>query len=137
MDCGQEQSIEDYQEDIEELKEKWICDFLKDESKVTIKVHFEDKRYFLAEVDFKDQTYIYLYDKKQSSEMLGLKEGNLNLEALWQRHKREANFCLPCELMLNFNKRIITSEGFKPLEVGINFKDTRALITEMRKRAGR
>ena len=119
-DCGLEQSIKEYQEDIEQLKEQWICEFLEEHrSEMEIKKRLDDERYLLVELGLDGQTYVYLYDKDQKTSFLGVKEDRFDLNTFWRGYKQSNNYCLPCELILWFKKRLALAKDYAPVEMGL------------------
>ena len=71
----------------------------------------EDDRYLLIEAVVEDRTFVYLKDKKQKTESLGIPEEKVDLEEMWRRHVTVVDFCLPCELLLLLKQKVITAEN--------------------------
>ena len=72
---------------------------------------WEDQRYVIVEAESNGTTFIYLKDKHQKTESLGIPEGKVNVKELWEKHLSEEEFCLPCELLLRFKHKVVTAEN--------------------------
>lgn len=94
---------------------------------------FEDDNYLLLEFLSNDDVYIFLYDKTQESAFLGIKEEPIEPKTFWERHRDDKNYCLPCELMLYFKKRLAIAKGYPPLEMGLFWIDVQVLLKEVDK----
>ncbi len=99
-----------------------------------IKKRLEDERYLLIELVFNNQTYVYLYDKDQKTSFLGLKESELDLDTFWQRHKQNNNYCLPCELMLCFKKRLALAKDYAPVGMGLDLQKMQPLLQQLKEK---
>ena len=71
----------------------------------------EDSRYLLIKAELEGTNFVYLKDKVQKTESLGIPERELDLTKLWERHRREEDFCLPCELLLLLKQKVVTAEN--------------------------
>ena len=105
----------------------------------------EDDRYLLVEAILDGKTFIYLKDKVQKTESLGISEEKLSLEEMWKRHKSNSDYCLPCELLLLLNVKVITAKN-SVAELGLSleklkefkaFLDFNALNQRMQNRMNR
>lgn len=83
-----------------------------------LKSKFEDERYLLISGIWDGDNFIYLLDKAQDTESLGIPSEPLDLETFWNKHERNKNYCLPCELLLYFEKRVMVAEN-STLEWGL------------------
>jgi hypothetical protein len=81
----------------------------------------EDDRYLLIEAVVEDRIFIYLRDKKQKTESLGIPEGKVDLKEMWKKHTTDVDFCLPCELLLLLKQKVITAEN-SIAELGLTFE---------------
>ncbi|MDL1969575.1 MAG: hypothetical protein LWW94_01140 [Candidatus Desulfofervidaceae bacterium] len=100
---------------------------------IQVSSHFEDKDYIVLEFAKDDMVYIFLYDKKQGSAFLGLREEPIELKELWEKHQQDRNYCLPCELMLCFKKRLALARKYPPLEMGLFWTDAQVLLEKVDK----
>ena len=80
---------------------------------------FEDERYLLLKVILCGEVYVFLRDKKQNTEFLCLEEREIDLSAFWKKHKMDRNYCLPCELMLQFEKKAVKSSEHGIVDMGV------------------
>jgi hypothetical protein len=80
---------------------------------------FRDNRYLLVKVLWEGKEFVYLYDRKQDSHGLCLAEGAINLKELWEKHKSDDNYCLPCELFLLFSSKFLQAKS-SIAELGIS-----------------
>ncbi|WP_456455144.1 hypothetical protein [Thermovibrio sp.] len=71
----------------------------------------QDSRYKLLLFEWRGDKFLYLEDREQGSESLCLVEGEVPLEELWEKHLKEENFCLPCRLLLYFDKKVLKWEN--------------------------
>ena len=76
-----------------------------------LKNRFEDERYLLISVFWDDSQFIYLKDKLQKTESLGIPSKPLDIEVFWKKHKELEDYCLPCELLLYFEKKVIVAKN--------------------------
>ena len=96
-----------------------------------IDTQFQDIRYFLIEFHRNGLAYILLYDIDCHSLFIGQKETDIDLDTFWKRHQEDKNYCLPCELMLHFDKRLVLSPDYPPLELGLSLKIAKELLKEL------
>ncbi len=80
---------------------------------------FEDQKYLLARIRFLGKTYVFLKDKWQNTEFLGLDSKGVNLSNYWDKYRENTSYCLPCELMLEFEEKVIKSLEHGILEMGV------------------
>ncbi|TCK03338.1 hypothetical protein [Phorcysia thermohydrogeniphila] len=71
----------------------------------------EDDRYLIVEAEVDNRIFIYLKDKQQKTESLGIPEKRVDLDKMWEKHRTEKDFCLPCELLLLLEQKVITAEN--------------------------
>ncbi len=83
---------------------------------------FEDGRYLISKLRIGESLYIYLRDKEQGSEFLELLGCDVELKPYWERHRREESYCLPCEVMLLGEGKVVSSEELGSLEMGVSRK---------------
>ena len=86
-----------------------------------MKNRFEDERYLLISVFWDSTQFIYLRDKVQKTESLGIPSKSLDVEFFWRRHIENKDYCLPCELLLYFEKKVMIAEN-SVLEWGITLE---------------
>ncbi|WP_457681064.1 hypothetical protein [Thermovibrio sp.] len=82
---------------------------------------FTDSRYEVLVVKWEGEKFLYLKDKELKSETLALFEGEIPLKELLEKHESETDFCLPCHLLLHFEKKVMAAEG-AVAELGITFE---------------
>jgi len=99
-----------------------------------VKTCLRDERYTLVEFQAEEKGYVFLYDADQHSLFLGQETQAIDLIAFWQKHQRDETYCLPCELMLCFEKRWALAPGYPAAELGIDTNTTRALIESLKGR---
>jgi hypothetical protein len=76
-----------------------------------LKNRFEDERYLLISASWDGNQFIYLKDKVQKTESLGIPSKPLDVETFWKKHKEGRDYCLPCELLLYFEKKVMVAEN--------------------------
>ena len=72
---------------------------------------FRDSRYTLIEAEWEETRFIYLKDNEQKTESLGVAQRELPLKEMWEKHQREENYCLPCELLLHLEHKVLKGEN--------------------------
>lgn len=95
---------------------------------------FRDSRYTLIESEWNGSRFIYLKDNLQGTESLGVSKGELPLNQMWERHLQDANYCLPCELLLCLEQKVLKGEN-SVAELGLTFerlKEFKELIKEVK-----
>ena len=97
-----------------------------------VKTCLQDGRYTLVEFRDGDEGYVLLYDADQHSLFLGQEVKAVDLDAFWRRHQQDEAFCLPCELMLCFEKRWVFAPGYPPVELGLDTGTARELIKSLK-----
>ena len=97
-----------------------------------VKKRLNDDRYLLAEIEFEGRRLIYLRDRLQETESLGFLSGDLDVEELWKDHLTRSDFCLPCELLLHLDPKVIYSkESVAELGLTLEFlKKVRGILEE-------
>ena len=93
-----------------------------------IKTCLRDERYTLVEFQAGGNVYVFLADADQGSLFLGQETQAIDLITFWLKHRQDAAYCLPCELMLCFEKRWVCAPDYPPVELGIETGTARALI---------
>ena len=93
-----------------------------------IKTCLRDERYTLVEFQAGGNVYVFLADADQGSLLLGQETQAIDLITFWLKHRQDAAYCLPCELMLCFEKRWVCAPDYPPVELGIETSTARALI---------
>jgi len=93
-----------------------------------VKTCLRDERYILMEFQAEGDVYVFLSDANQHSLFLGQETRAIDLVAFWQKHLRDETYCLPCELMLCFEKRWVFAPDYPPVELGIDTGTARVLI---------
>jgi hypothetical protein len=98
-----------------------------------VDIYFQDKRYLL--VDFRQNSldYILLYDANHHSLVFAQKENKIDLGTFWQQYQKDKNYCLPCELMLYFKKKLALAPDYAPLERGISLKTAQEALGKLNK----
>jgi hypothetical protein len=96
-----------------------------------VKTCLRDERYTLVEFQAEGTGYVFLYDAGQRSLFLGQETRAVDLMAFWQKHRQDETYCLPCELMLRFEKRWVFAPGYPPVELGMDTGTARALIESL------
>ena len=97
-----------------------------------IKTCLQDGRYTLVEFRDGGEGYVLLYDADQHSLFLGQEVKAIDLDAFWRKHQQNEAFCLPCELMLHFEKRWVFAPGYPPVELGLDTGTARELIKSLK-----
>ena len=98
-----------------------------------IDTQFQDTRHFLIEFHKNGLAYILLYDADYPSLFIGQKEDDINLDTFWKRHQEDKDYCLSCELMLRFNKKLALAPNYPPLELGLSLKVAKELLKDLSK----
>ena len=80
-----------------------------------------DERYTLIEALWEGERFIYLCDREQRTESFGIVEGELPLLDIWKRHREDENYCLPCELLLHVEKKVLRGEN-SVAEIGLTLE---------------
>jgi len=88
---------------------------------VKLLTELQDGRYKLLVFEWKGDKFLYLKDKEQGSESLCLFEREVPLEELWEKHLEEKNFCLPCQLLPYFDKKVL-KWGSSIAELGLTLE---------------
>jgi hypothetical protein len=99
-----------------------------------VKACFQDGRYILVGFQAEGNGYVFLYDADQHSLCLGQEEQTMDLVAFWQKHRQDRAYCLPCELLLCFEKRWMFAPDYPPVELGMDTSTARALIKSLKGR---
>lgn len=86
-----------------------------------LKKRLKDNRYLIAEIEFTGERLIYLRDFKENTESLGVADKDLDVEDLWKKHEKDSNYCLPCELLLFLEPKVISAEK-SVAELGISLE---------------
>gem|GEM_PF-1048625 len=68
---------------------------------------FRDSSYRVVEAEWEGNRFLYLEDFKEGTQSLCLLEKEVPLDFLWEKHKEDENFCLPCELLLFFERKVL------------------------------
>ena len=100
-----------------------------------VKTCLRDTRYALVRFGAKGKGYVFLYDADQHSLFLGQETQTIDLIALWQRHRWDKAYCLPCDPMLRFEKRWGEVPGYPSVELGIDTSTARVLTQALRARS--
>ncbi len=79
---------------------------------------FKDGRFRLILFNWEGKEFLYLEDKEQGSESLCLVEGEVPLKELWEEYLKDKSFCLPCQLLLYFDKKVL-KYGNSVAELGL------------------
>ncbi len=87
------------------------------------RIKLSDERYSLIELKNGGYYYIYLNDHEQKSESLGRTKSFIDLNLVWEKHTKDKNYCLPCELFLYVEEKVFVARGFEPLENGLTLSD--------------
>ena len=82
---------------------------------------FRDGRYTLIEAEWKGNRFIYLKDEEQRTESLGIAKGELPLNRMWKKHTQNGEYCLPCELLLKLEQKVLKGEN-AVAELGITLE---------------
>ncbi|MEO2067957.1 MAG: hypothetical protein ABGX27_00385 [Desulfurobacteriaceae bacterium] len=82
---------------------------------------FEDEYYLLIEVIWKGEIFIFFLDKTQGTETLGIPQKGFKLSEVLEKHKKDKNYCLPCELLLKLEKKVARHEN-NVLEWGLTLE---------------
>ncbi len=96
-----------------------------------VKTCLRDERYTLVEFQAEGKSYVFLYDADQRSLFLGQETQAIDLTAFWEEHRRDETYCLPCEIMLCFEKRWVFAPDYPPVELGMDTNTARALIESL------
>jgi hypothetical protein len=99
-----------------------------------VKTCLRDVRYVLVEFQAKRNGYVFLYDADQHSLFLGQETQTIDLVAFWQKHRLDKAYCLPCELMLCFEKRWMFAPDYPPVELGMDTSTAGVLIESLKGR---
>jgi len=83
----------------------------------------KDSRYILIVARWEGRLFLYLKDRKEGTESLGLiGEKELpEVEELWKKYLRDRNFCLPCELLLLPELKVLRG-GNSVAEIGLTLE---------------
>lgn len=76
-----------------------------------LKEKLSDDRYTLSELEYGETKLIYLEDKLQKTESLGIPTEKIDLREFWEKHVKDKNYCLPCELLLILDPKVISAEN--------------------------
>ncbi len=82
---------------------------------------FRDGRYTLIEAEWEGKRFIYLKDEEQRTESLGIAKGELPLNEMWEKHLQNSEYCLPCELLLKLEQKVLKGEN-AVAELGITLE---------------
>ena len=82
---------------------------------------FRDSRYTLIEAEWKGKRFIYLKDREQRTESLGATQKELPLNQMWEKHLQNGEYCLPCELLLHLEQKVLKGEN-AVAELGITLE---------------
>ncbi len=82
---------------------------------------FRDSRYTLIEAEWEGKRFIYLKDKEQRTESLGIAKEELPLNRMWEEHLQNSEYCLPCELLLQLEQKVLKGEN-AVAELGITLE---------------
>ncbi len=82
---------------------------------------FTDRRYTLIEAEWEGKRFIYLKDREQKTESLGVVEGELPLSEMWEKHLKDREYCLPCELLLQIDRKVLKAEK-SVAEIGLTLE---------------
>ena len=99
---------------------------------VQVETCLRDGRYVLVEFHAEGKGYVFLYDADQHSLFLGQETQAVDLISVWREHLRDKAYCLPCNLMLLFEKRWLDVPGYPSVELGIDPSTARALIESLK-----
>jgi len=99
-----------------------------------VKACLQDGRYTLVEFQAEGKGYVFLHDADQRSLFLGQEIQTIDLTAFWQKHRWDETYCLPCELLLCFEKRWMFAPDYPPVELGMDTSTARALIKSLKGR---
>jgi len=99
-----------------------------------VKTCLRDGHYTLVEFRAEGKGYVFLYDADQHSLFLGQETQAVDLTDFWQKHLQDEAYCIPCELMLCFDKQWIFVPHDPPVELGIDTNTARALIESLKGR---
>ncbi len=99
-----------------------------------VKTCLRDRHYTLVEFQAEGKGYVFLYDADQRSLFLGQETQAIDLTAFWEEHRRDETYCLPCEIMLRFEKRWVFAPDYPPVELGMDTGTARALIESLKGR---
>jgi len=72
---------------------------------------FRDSKYTLIEAEWNGTRFIYLKDDLQKTESLGISEKELPLDQMWKKHLEDTDYCLPCELLLRLEQKVLKGEN--------------------------
>ncbi|WP_456342349.1 hypothetical protein [Thermovibrio sp.] len=83
----------------------------------------ESSRYTVVVARWEGELFLYLKDRKEETESLGvIKEKELKrVDELWERHLKEDDFCLPCELLLIPELKVLKGEN-AVAEIGLTLE---------------
>ncbi|WP_163327949.1 hypothetical protein GFV12_02165 [Desulfurobacterium thermolithotrophum] len=76
-----------------------------------IKNRFEDERYILVCANWEGSEFIYFKDKLQNTETLAIPSKPLDPKVFWRKHKEDESYCLPCELFLHCDSKVMTADN--------------------------
>ena len=82
---------------------------------------FKDGRYTLIKAEWEGKRFIYLKDEEQKTESLGTTEEELPLNEMWEKHLQNSEYCLPCELLLRLEQKVLKGEN-TVAELGITLE---------------
>jgi hypothetical protein len=99
-----------------------------------VKTCLWDGRYTLVKFQVEGKGYVFLYDADQHSLFLGQETQAIDLVAFWEKHRRDETYCLPCEIMLRFEKRWVFAPGYPPVELGMDTSTARTLMESLKVR---
>ena len=99
---------------------------------------FRDSRYTLIEVEWNGTRFIYLKDNLQRTESLGISEKELPLNQMWKKHLEDTNYCLPCELLLCLEQKVLKGEN-SVAELGLTLErlnEFKEIVKEVESESG-
>ncbi|MDQ7031136.1 MAG: hypothetical protein Q9M37_00245 [Desulfonauticus sp.] len=98
---------------------------------IEVKEILKDSEYYIV-VFIKDKKdYIFLYDAKQKVIFLTQDTKEEIIYNLWQKHLQDKDFCIPCEFMLQFDKKVILTSDYLPLEMNISLQEMQSVFSEL------
>jgi len=100
---------------------------------IDLKNSFKDKKCFLVRFKKNNSFFIFLYDAEQDTIFLAQEEKEIDLSIFWDRHLKDKEYCLPCELMLYFDKKFIMVVDYPPLEINFPLKEAQKILMELNK----
>jgi len=94
--------------------------------------HLQDDQYVLVTFRLGEDDYVFLYDANQRSLFLAQGTEAVDLLTFWQRHEKNEDYCIVCELMLHFDKRWVAVPGEPPVELGLTTSLSKELLEALR-----